>query len=541
MSERGLRTITVNQIGYPEGGEKIAVFTGAGHEFKVVDVDHGNVVFQGQTGTPRFDEASGVTVHTGDFSEVHAVGTYRIEQGEGIASASFIISDKPYHELQQGLLKAFYYYRCGVELTEEHAGDWKHKACHTTEGIVYGEPERRLDCSGGWHDAGDYGKYSGPGAKAIADLLLAYELYPSAFVSAIPIPESGGITPDVLLECKVELDWLFKMQDYRTGGVYHKLTTLSFPDLDVMPEADTADLYFSPVSATATGDFAGVMAMAARIYEPFDSAYAKKCLDAATLAWEWLVHHPDAPGFINPPEISTGEYGDENDKDERYWAAAELYRTTGKEEYHQAILQLVQLSFSKYSLGWADMGGYGTLAYLLNGEDLADRALYASLREGLLAEAERLVEQSREDGYRISLKEDDYIWGSNMLVMNNAMLLVVAEYFSGDSSFADCALDHLHYLMGRNVLDISYVTGFGDHSVMHPHHRPSVGDQVVDPVPGLVSGGPDRGLHDEYVVEHLQGKPAAQCFADHELSYSTNEVTIYWNSPAVFVTARFNQ
>lgn len=143
----------------------------------------------------------------------------------------------------------------------------------------------------------------------------------------------------------MELDWLFKMQDYRTGGVYHKLTTLSFPDLDVMPEADTADLYFSPVSATATGDFAGVMAMAARMYEPFDSAYAKKCLDAATLAWKWLVQHPDAPGFINPPEISTGEYGDGNDKDERYWAAAELYRTTGKEEYHQAVLQLVQLSF----------------------------------------------------------------------------------------------------------------------------------------------------------------------------------------------------
>lgn len=541
MSERKLRTITVNQIGYPVGGEKIAVFSGAGHDFQVVDVDHGNVVFEGQTGAPRFDEASGVTVHTGDFSEVHAVGRYRIEQGKGIASASFIISDKPYHELQQGLLKAFYYYRCGVELTEEYAGDWKHKACHTAEGIVYGETERRLDCSGGWHDAGDYGKYSGPGAKAIADLLLAYELYPSAFVSAIPIPESDGHTPDVLLECKVELDWLFKMQDYRTGGVYHKLTTLSFPDLDVMPEADTADLYFSQVSATATGDFAGVMAMAALIYEPFDSAYAKKCLDAAILAWEWLAQHPDAPGFTNPPEISTGEYGDGNDKDERYWAAAELYRTTGKEEYHQAVLQLAQLSFPKYTLGWADMGGYGTLAYLLNGEDRADRALYASLREGLLAEAERLVEQSREDGYRISLKEDDYIWGSNMLVMNNAMLLVVAEYFSGDTSFAGCALDHLHYLMGRNVLDISYVTGFGDHPVMHPHHRPSVGDHVIDPVPGLVSGGPDRGLHDEYVVEHLQGKPAAQCFADHELSYSTNEVTIYWNSPAVFVTARFNQ
>ena len=541
MSERTLRTVTVNQIGYPVGEEKIAVFTGAEHDYQVIDEKSGNVVFEGKTDSARFDETSGVNVHTGDFSEVNAYGRYRIEQGEGTVSASFIISDKPYHELQQGLLKAFYYYRCGEELTEDYAGAWKHKACHTSEGIVYGQTERRLDCSGGWHDAGDYGKYSGPGAKAIADLLLAYELYPTAFVNVIPIPESDGVTPDVLLECKVELDWLFKMQDSATGGVYHKLTTLHFPGLDVMPEDDTADLYFSPVSATATGDFAGIMAMAARVYEPFDPAYAKKCLEAAVAAWKWLVQHPDVPGFTNPPEISTGEYGDETDKDERYWAAAELYRTTGEPEYHQAVLQLAELSFPKYSLGWADMGGYGTFAYLLNGVDQAENALYTSLKEGLLVEAERLVQQSREDGYQISLKEEDYIWGSNMLVMNNAMLLLVAEYFSDDSIFAECALDHLHYLMGRNVLDISYVTGFGDRPVMNPHHRPSVGDHVADPVPGLVSGGPDRGLHDEYVVEHLQGKPAAQCFADHELSYSTNEVTIYWNSPAVFVTARFNQ
>lgn len=536
-----LRTITVNQIGYLLQGEKLAAFTGPEHEFKVVDMDSGTVAFEGRTSAARYDEVSGVSVHTGDFSEVRTGGRYRIEQGDGTTSVSFMISEKPYHDLQQGLLKAFYYYRCGEELTEEYAGDWKHQACHTSEGIVYGHPEHRRDCSGGWHDAGDYGKYSGPGAKAIADMLLAYELYPSAFAKAIPIPESDGNTPDVLLECKVELDWLFKMQDSQTGGVYHKLTTLSFPDLDVMPEDDTADLYFSPISATATGDFAGVMAMAARVYESFDSAYAKKCFEAAVRAWGWLAQHPDVPGFTNPPEISTGEYGDSNDKDERYWAAAELYRTTGKEEYHQAFLELAQLDFPKYSLGWGDMGCYGTLAYLLNGEDHADSDVYNSLKDGLLAEAERLTEQSRADGYKISLTEEDYIWGSNMLVMNNAMLLLVAEHVSGESAFADCALDHLHYLMGRNVLDISYVTGFGERAVMNPHHRPSVGDQVADPVPGLVSGGPDRGLHDEYVVEHLQGKPAAQCFVDHELSYSTNEVTIYWNSPAVFVTARFNQ
>lgn len=186
------------------------------------------------------------------------------------------------------------------------------------------------------------------------------------------------------------------------------------------------------------------------------------------------------------------------------------------------------------------MGGYGTLAYLLLGEADTEPSLYAELREGLLAEADRLLRQSRDDGYRISLLEEDYIWGSNMLVMNHAMLLLAAEHFSGEQEYAACALDHLHYLLGRNVLGISYVSGFGEHAVMHPHHRPSVGDHVLDPVPGLVVGGPDRGLHDEYVKKHLRRKPAAQCYADHEDSYSTNEVTIYWNSPALFVTARFN-
>ncbi|MBW4083117.1 glycoside hydrolase family 9 protein [Paenibacillus sp. S150] len=540
MSTPELRRIAVNQIGYSAEGAKIAIFSGDGQDFRVVNEETGAVVYAGKSGAAALDKPSGAKVHAADFSEVRSPGRYRIERENGAVSASFVIADKPYRELQQGLLKAFYYYRCGEELTEEYAGPWGHAACHTALGTVYGQPELQLDSCGGWHDAGDYGKYAGPGAKAVADLLLAYELYGAAFTAAVPLPESDGNTPDVLLECKVELDWLFKMQEAGTGGVYHKLTTLNFPALDAMPEDDTAELYFSPVSAAATGDFAGVMAMAARVYEPFDQAYSRQCLAAARAAWGWLERYPEMPGFTNPPEIATGEYGDGTDHDERFWAAAELYRTTGEELYHQAVRSLAERPFPKYSLGWADMGGYGTLAYLLTGKAAAETALYASLKQGLLAEADRLVRQSRKDGYRISLLEEDYIWGSNMLLMNNAMLLLAAEHFSGEPAYAACALDHLHYLTGRNVLDISYVTGFGAYPVMNPHHRPSVGDGAADPVPGLVSGGPNRGLHDEYAAEHLQGKPAAQCFADHELSYSTNEVTIYWNSPAVFVTARFN-
>ena len=78
------------------------------------------------------------------------------------------------------------------------------------------------DVSGGWHDAGDYGRYVVPGAKAVQDLLLTYEDSEyAAKDDAIGIPESGNGVPDVLDEVRYELDWMLKMQDETSGGVYH--------------------------------------------------------------------------------------------------------------------------------------------------------------------------------------------------------------------------------------------------------------------------------------------------------------------------------
>lgn len=532
------RQIKVNQLGYPIEASKVAVFTKQYSQFEVVDRKTDQVVYQGHLSEAIDDQASGETVYLGDFSELTTPGQYQIKASNN-RSATFAIDPNPYQAARQGILKAFYFYRCGMELTEEYAGDWAHKACHQADSIVFDNQGQKLDGAGGWHDAGDYGKYTVAGAKAVADLLLAYELQPDAFKQELPIPETDGVTPDILHECRYELDWLLKMQEPASGGVYHKLTTLDFPGLDVMPENDLEPQYFTAISATATGTFAAIMAMAARVYQPFDQKFSTLCLARAEKAWQWLLDNPDVPGFKNPLEITTGEYGDNDDRDERFWAAAELYRTTGEEKYHQTVKELAQENFSKTELGWADMGGYGTVAYLLNGEEAANRDVYQKLKSDLIKEAEQLVAISLKDGYLISLKNEDYIWGSNMGLMNKAMILLFANHFTSKKEFKERALDHVHYLFGRNTLDISYVTGFGDRAVMEPHHRPSVGDDVDAPVPGLVAGGPNEGLQDEYAEVHLQGRAPARCFADHEDSYATNEVTIYWNSPALFVLAHF--
>ncbi|EFU43783.1 glycoside hydrolase family 9 [Paenibacillus vortex V453] len=531
--------IAVNQLGYRSQDTKIAVIPGQGGRYHLVDDQNGETVWHGSTSPAIVDAASGQTVSRGDFTGYEAPGTYRIETEDGQTSAPFVIAESVYEDAHRALLKAFYYFRCGMALDELHAGPWKHEACHLAPAIVYGEESRQVDAWGGWHDAGDYGKYVVPGAKAVADLLLAFELYPEAFAQPLPLPESDGAMPDVLHECRYELEWMQRMQDEESGGLFHKLTTLQFPGGDVMPEADTAALYLSPISATATGCYAAIMAMSARIYAPYDEPFAASCLKAAERAWAWLAEHPDMPGFRNPADIATGEYGDGQDADERYWAAAELYRTTGERRYHEAFQALAkQNAFGKYELGWADMGGYGTFAYLMS-EREEDPELAEVLMRGLIQRADELAAVSERDGYGISLHPDQYIWGSNMLVLNHAMLLLIAGRLSGTEDYESHVHEHVHYLFGANVMGMSYVTGYGAKPILYPHHRPSEGDGVKEPVPGLVSGGPNKGLQDDYALKHLAGKAPAASFADVMESYSTNEVTIYWNSPAVLVLSHF--
>ena len=52
---------------------------------------------------------------------------------------------------------------------------------------------------------------------------------------------------------------------------------------------------------------------------------------------------------------------------------------------------------------------------------------------------------------------------------------------------------------------------------------------------GMIVGGPDGNGEDSYVKSVLADVPPAKCYADNAQSYSTNEVTIYWNSPFIYL------
>lgn len=536
------KNINVNQVGYLPGANKQAVVraeegTEIAGSFDVVNVDTKETVYTGTLEEAKKNAASEESTAIADFSEVTQAGTYQIVTDAYGDSFPFRIGDDVYADLSDSVMRMFYLQRCGMEIVDEGEmqetkNSFGHTACHTGSAIVVNSPmSNTVEVQGGWHDAGDYGRYTVAGAKAAADLMLAYETYGSAFGDDTGIPESGNGIPDILDEVKYELDWMLMMQD-SSGGVYHKITCENFPET-VMPQEETEQLLLSPISTTATGDFAAVMAMAARIYKEIDADYSQTCLSAAKKAFDYLNGvENDGLGFKNPGSIVTGEYGDGKDMDERYWAAAELYRTTGEKTYLTKLKEFPLASLNT-GLGWQSVGAYGIYAYLSSG-DKTD-AYYQNVEERFEDAVEAVMDKVEEDAYSVSLGVNDYVWGSNMQVANNAMLLLMADQLEPDEDYMEAAAAQLDYLLGTNTNSYCFVTGYGTLSPENPHHRPS---QVMEEaMAGMLVGGPNANLEDPYAKATMTENPNAACYADNVQSYSCNEIAIYWNSPLVYLLA----
>lgn len=531
-----------NQTGYLPGSRKTAVLT-AGEHFQVIKAEGASeqTVLEGTARDMGVDKASGDHVRIAHFSEITQDGVYYIQNDAGEKSHRFQIGPDIYRALQRDMTKALYYQRCGCALEEKHAGEYTHPCCHMGDAVLWADRSVVKEVKGGWHDAGDFGRYISPAAVAVAHLLYAYHLFPESFKESLNIPESGNGVPDVLNECRYELEWMLKMQDDE-GGAYHKLTAERHADF-IMPEEDKDQFYLFPVSSMATADYAASMALASRVYRAYDEVFADRLFDAALKAWGWLEKYPQYVGFKNPESCNTGEYDDVCDLDERLWAAAEMLVTTGEQKYQECLTALLKEDLSKTDFGWTDVSGFAALAVLTDSSHKADRDSVENLQKTVLTEADRLVAVGEKSGYGVAMEPEDYVWGSNMVVLNRGMLLVLAALITEQNeAYEQTALAQLNYLLGMNAVDYSYVTGHGEHAYMHPHNRPTECDGIELPMAGWVSGGPFKTPADPVGIERLKaGTPPMKCYVDHASCYSLNEITIYWNSPAVFVTAYFNR
>jgi endoglucanase len=542
-----VKAVALNQVGFLPGRVKRAAVVLSAVDagpvaFRVVEAASGAVVFDGKVSAARMDAASGDAVAWADFSELKEPGRYRVEAC-GVKSDAFAVGDDVYRHALWLTTRAYYGQRCGCAV--DLGGGYKHAACHA-KGAYHATSGRSgpVRNAGGWHDAGDYGRYVVNSGITTGTLLWAWEMYPEALRGMkLEIPESGGRVPDFLAEVRWNLEWMLSLQD-ADGGVWHKQTSEAFCGF-VMPQDDAMTSYVigtgaAPYKSTAaTADLASVAGIAARCYREFDAGFADRCLAAAKKAWTWAMANQNVV-FRNPPGITTGEYGDRNLSDELLWASAELFRTTGEAEFEKAFLTGLPDDLAIGSPGWNSVAPMAYWTYAMT--DRRGKAGDVARMQIATATADAVrvrIARAQENGYGNTLRVEGYHWGSNGDVGNDALLLMVAHRLQPNAAAVEAALGNLHYLVGCNCHGVSWVTQLGARPFMHPHHRPSQADGIEAPWPGMLSGGPNQYGGDP-VANAVPKQPPMKMWVDDWRAYSMNEIAINWNAPLVFLLAGMN-
>ncbi|MFC0624358.1 glycoside hydrolase family 9 protein [Kribbella deserti] len=549
--------VRVNQHGYLVDGPKratvVTTATGA-HPWRLLDAS-GTAVASGQTSLYGRDAMSGDSVQLVSFDSFRVVGKgYRLAVGSEI-SEPFEISKDLYDGLRRDALAYFYHNRSGIPIESAYVGEaYAREAGHlgvapntgdTSVPCLPGTCDYSLDVRGGWYDAGDHGKYVVNGALAAWQLLDLYERsattgdYAGVADRTLRIPESGNRKPDVLDEARWEIDFMLRMQvpsgEPLAGMVHPKIHDLAWTAVPMLPSADPQPRHLYPPTTAATLNVAAVGARCARVYAVWDPALALRCLSAATKAWKAAKANPAV--YAPAESVGGGPYSDTDVRDEFSWAAAELFATTGLPTYKSQITT----GLTTEGFSWRDMGGLADLAlarvpWRLTGT--ARKAVEARIK----SVADQYVTALRQQGYANPYLPPDgqYVWGSNSAVANNAMVIAMAYDLTKQARYREAALESMDYLLGRNALNQSYITGYGERSAQNQHHRfwaHSLEPALPNPAPGSLAGGPNSGLQDPVAQRYLPGCAPAACYVDHISSWSTNEVAVNWNSALAWITA----
>ncbi len=521
-------SVRLSSVGFVPGSSKHATYAGTASTFVVRRVSDDAIVFPAAPGAvgPAINalDSGEPELHVIDFSDLDAPGEYYVEVTDLGRSGPFSITPDAFVEPFRASMVGMYGWRCGTAVSFVwHDQAFGHAECHLDDGPA----------SLGWHDAGDYGKYTNNGAFSLGMMLLAWDHFRDKLEGVVlDVPEQDNGIPDYLDECAFQLRWLLGMQ-VEGGGASDRITASNFDPLAVMPEASSLPRRMSDPSTKATADLAAVAAHSARIFREFDPELAARAEEAAGKAWEYLLANP----MPVPPPVTgfTGSYGagmrPDSDVDDRYWAAAQMYELTGDEGALEAFETLAVSRNVDGYYDWDNVANLGTFAYLGSTRDDRSSEVVDRLLLLLKRTADTLVTTTAAHPYGRSLGTT-YNWGINGTIARTTTTLLTAARLvpENERAYVDTANEQLAHLFGRNFYGRSFLTGVGDEPPKAPHHRPSVADGIEAPWPGLLVGGPSKS--------DLSLMPAT-LWIDDSADFTSNEVAINWNAPLIYGLAAF--
>ena len=536
---RGAETaIRVSSLGFRPSSRKTATFLKGG-SFTVRRAADDAVVFSGALDTAVADAVSGQTVYLGDFSAVETPGDYYLELASCERSPTFPIAPDVYLDAYRTMMLGFYGQRCGTAVALSFAGaSFAHGVCHDSDvDLSYFDGTGQAPTLvGGWHDAGDYGRYTVNGGITLGFMLRTWEDFSATLGAvALAIPESGGATPDFLAETRGQVEWLLGMEYGDGSGRFSNAVKSPIFPANVRPEADTSPIALASASTMATAVAAAALAEAARVYQPYDAAFAQRCQEAATRAYAWVTA---TPGIVIPSEDWAAAYdyndapGDATeialDATARIWAAAEMWATTGDATAlgdFEARVQAPSYAFNPEP-DWNDPADLGAITYLLSSSAARTPAVVALLDASVMSAASTLktAYAAPDNGWG---RVQGYWWGANGAVARSCLVFNMAARLDATAGWMDLCAEQIGHLMGRNLYGRSQVTGIGVDPPLHPHHRPSIADGVVPPWPGLLVGGAQQN-GTQWVD-----------WTDNDGDWLTNESAINYNAGLVYAFAAF--
>ena len=526
--------IRINQVGFYPSQEKTITLE-QDNPCEIVSIYRaGRKIWEGEAVRTAVSPWSGKVRRVFDFSEITKPGRYTIKAGK--ERMKFSVSENAFDALAEAGLKGFYHQRSGMDLDPAIAGKWARKGGHP-DTVVYihpsavseGRPEGTVISSPkGWYDAGDYNKYvvnSGYSMGLMAEAALMFST-----------PENADRRKAIHDELEYNAEWLYTMQDPSDGGVYHKLTNPEFEGF-ISPLECSKPRYVVQKSVTAALDYAGALCTFVELGDYPDPETIAK----AEAAYAWAASNPSAFYFQErmnrtyDPDVSTGAYGDGSASDEFFWAASCLYRATGKTGYLDDVKKYMPGSFSVMS--WGNVSALGVFEWLRNGRDgvsADEQEIYERCLQMLLEYCDRSIESAETSCYNSPYGNSprDFYWGCASTFCDQSVCFLYAFKLTGKAGYLKNAFRNVNYILGQNATGYCYVTGFGSKSPMFPHSRLCHSDGVVEPIPGLLVGGPNPGHNDKAEVTYRSSYPD-ESYEDVRPSYASNEIAINWNASLV--------
>ncbi|MDG4831102.1 glycoside hydrolase family 9 protein [Solwaraspora sp. WMMD1047] len=562
--------VRVNQVGYLSDAPKFATWVTdkpGGVPFTVRDRD-GTVALLG-TSTPwpvRPEPTSGQSLHLLDLTALTVVADgYRVEVGPD-RSHPFRVGPDLYDGLSRDAVGLFYLLRSGTPILPERAPGQDRPAGHvgvppnTGDTAVPGwtgpeatrlypdwRPTGTFDVSGGWYDAGDYGKYVVSGGIALWQLLHLLRLLRSNR-DRVGAGAGSGVVPESVVaeECRWQLDWLLRMQvppgHQYAGLAFHRVHGTQWSPMPGRAHEDPTTRVLHRPSTAAALHLAAVAAQGARLFAADDRGYADRLLTAARAAYRAAQAYPDLAAPDDEGRYGGGPYDDARLADEFYWAAVGLWLATGEEGYRADLTASGEHTADVFDPGGFDFNAVSAPARL----DLAtgDRRLpdHDRVVGSVLDAAERLLDLQRGQPWgQPYAPAEGWAWGSNGRILNNLVVLATAHELSGDRRWRDAVAGGMDYLLGRNALGQCYVTGYGTDASAHLRTRQFGHDldpTLPAPPAGALAGGANSTHTAGFPTDpRLDGLPPQLRYLDVPTSETTNDICIRWNAPLAYIAS----